>query len=301
MISLVTLYDEAGLGPRLRDWLAAKGLASRCQAAEIHPFPDGEIRVRVPEAVTDTVVVVCTLDHPSEKTLALTFVCDVLRGLGAKRLWLVAPYLAYMRQDIAFHPGEGVSAASYARLLSRLVDAMMTVDPHLHRIPNLEDVYTVPSTALHATDVIGDWLNGRLTGKALLIGPDRESEQWVTAVAARCGLPFRVLDKVRLGDRQVEIRVPDFSAEDFDTVVLVDDMVSTGHTLMQVARQLRAQGIGDVRAVFVHALFGEDTAEEMREAGIGELAGCNTVAHASNRIDVTPMIGEWVAGMAAGR
>lgn len=301
MISLVTLYDEAGLGPRLRDWLAGQGLDSRCQAAEIHAFPDGEIRVRVPEAVSETVVVVCTLDHPSEKTLALTFVCDVLRGLGAKRLWLVTPYLAYMRQDIAFHPGEGISAASYARLLSRLVDAMVTVDPHLHRIPNLEDVYTVPSTALHATDVIGDWLNGRLTGKALLIGPDRESEQWVTAVAARCGLPFRVLDKERLGDRKVVIQVPDLAAEGYDTVVLVDDMVSTGHTLMQVARQLRAQGIRDVRAVCVHALFGEDTTNEMRDAGIGELASCNTVAHATNRIDVTPMIGAWVSNRVRGR
>lgn len=294
MISLVTLYDEAELGPRLQSWLASKDIASHCQAAEIHAFPDGEIRVRVPEPVSETVVLICTLDHPSEKTLALTFVSDVLRSMGAKRIWLAAPYLAYMRQDIAFHPGEGVSAASYARLLSRSVDAMVTVDPHLHRIPDLEDVYTIPSTALHATDIIGDWLEDRLPGKSLLIGPDRESEQWVTAVAARCGQPFRVLDKERLGDRQVVIQVPDLSAEGLQTVVLVDDMVSTGQTLMKVARALRSQGIKDIRAVFVHALFGPETAAEMHDAGIGELVSCNTVAHPTNGIDVTIMMGEWV-------
>ncbi len=295
MISLVTLYDNAGLGVRLQAWLSAQGIASHCQAAEIHAFPDGEIRVRVPESVYETAVVVCTLDHPSEKTLALTFICDVLRGMGVTRLWLVIPYLAYMRQDIAFHPGEGVSAASYARLLSRLADALVTIDPHLHRITRLEEVYSLPATTLHATDVLGDWLAGQLPGKALLIGPDRESEQWVTAVAARCHQPFRVLDKERLGDRQVVIRVPDLSAEGLETVVLVDDMVSTGHTLMKVAQQLQAQGIRDIRAVCVHALFDTGTADEMREAGIRELISCNTVFHDSNRMDVTPLLGAWLA------
>ncbi len=294
MIDLVTLYDDAGLGPRLRDWLSAQGRACRCQAAEIHAFPDGEIRVRIPEPVGEDVVLVCSLDHPSEKTLALTFVSDVLRGMGARRLRLVIPYLAYMRQDIAFHPGEGVSAASYARLLSRLGDALVTVDPHLHRIPRLEDVYSLPATALHATGILGDWLKERLDGPSLLIGPDRESEQWVTAVAARCAQPFLVLDKERLGDRQVEIRVPDLRDRGPLSVVLVDDMVSTGHTLMKVATQLRRQGLTDIRAVFVHALFGEDTTREMRASGIHELASCNTVAHVTNRIDITPLLGEWL-------
>ena len=114
------------------------------------------------------------------------------------------------------------------------------------------------------------------------------------AVAERCGQPFRVLDKERLGDRQVVIQVPDLSSEGLQTVVLVDDMVSTGQTLMKVARELRAQGIDDIRAVFVHALFGPETAAEMHDAGIGELVSCNTVAHPTNGIDVTIMLGEWV-------
>ena len=295
MIRLVSLYDEAGLGRSLGQWLEARGQACRVEDGEIHRFPDGEIRLRLNGKPADVTVLVCSLDQPSEKTLALVFAAELLRQQGARRLLLVAPYLAYMRQDIAFHPGEGVSAASYARLLSRYVDGLVTVDPHLHRIPQLEQVYRVPCQALHATTILGEWLKTQLTGPALLIGPDRESEQWVTAVAQECGQPCLVFDKERLGDRQVEIRVPDLRERGLaTTMVLVDDMVSTGHTLMKVARALREQGFTDIRAVCVHALYGEDTAAAMADSGLKEVASCNTVRHPGNRLDVTALLGQGV-------
>jgi phosphoribosylpyrophosphate synthetase len=80
-----------------------------------------------------TVVLACSLARPDEKTLPLLFAADAARDLGAAKVLLAAPCLAYLRQDRRFHAGEAVTSRSYAALLSRAFDALVTADPHLHR------------------------------------------------------------------------------------------------------------------------------------------------------------------------
>jgi len=119
----------------------ANGLEGELAAAEFHRFPDGEryIRFDTPPAGR-SVVLVCTLDRPDEKFLTLAFAAGSARDLGASRIGLVAPYLAYMRQDKAFKPGEAVTSVHFARLLSQSVDWLVTIDPHLHRLSALDAV-----------------------------------------------------------------------------------------------------------------------------------------------------------------
>ena len=149
-----------------------------------------------------SVVIACTLDRPDAKIAGLLFAADAARELGAKRVGLAAPYLCYMRQDRRFQPGEAVTSRSFAALISRHFDWLVTVDPHLHRYRALNEIYSIPALALHAGPVIADWIMQNVT-KPYLIGPDRESSQWIEAVAGACGAPWAVLTKTRTGDRSV--------------------------------------------------------------------------------------------------
>lgn len=262
---------------------------------DLHRFPDGEWRIRLLGKPDENVVLVCSLDQPNDKTVALVLLCGLLRDMGVKHITLVTPYLAYMRQDVAFNPGEGVSARYFARLLSGLVDRLITIDPHLHRIAALEEVYSIPCVTLHAAPLLGEWVRDNLSGVAL-IGPDGESEQWVSEVAGIAAAPFAVMQKKRFGDRDVRIEVPDLSAWKGRTILLVDDMISTGRTLMVVAEQLRQQGFDDVRALCVHALHDDEAAAKMKTAGINSVLSCNTVVHASNAVDISDFLLQAMTG-----
>jgi len=189
-----------------------------------------------------------------------------------------------MRQDVAFHPGEAVSQRIIGRLLADTFDEVVTVDPHLHRTGNFPDA--VPAgraIALKATAPMAAYLSQPDYAQALLIGPDEESEQWVGEIAAITGQAFAVARKCRQGDNEVTIELPDITVTG-KKVVLVDDMISTGHTLAETAILLCRAGAASVEAVATHALFSSDAEQQLRQAGIEKLTTTDSIPHASNRI-----------------
>lgn len=257
---------------------------------EIRSFPDGESFVRIDSEVRGRhVVIVCTLDRPDEKFLRLALLAGTARDLGAARVGLVSSYLPYMRQDIRFNPGEGITSVYFARLLSSQVDWLVTVDPHLHRRNSLSEIYTIPAVVAHAATAIGDWIRENVSAP-VVIGPDSESEQWVSVVAERAAAPYSVLTKKRLGDR--DVRVSDAEAKRWQgrTPVLVDDIVSTARTMIAAATQFREVGFSDIVAIGVHALFAGQAYEELKGAGVGRVVTCNSVSHASNGVDISPYL-----------
>ena len=267
-----------------------RGLAANLDAelgqSEVRRFPDGESYVRIDSDVRGRdVVVVCTLDRPDEKFLPLAFFAATARELGAKRIGLVAPYLAYMRQDKRFRPGEGVTSAYFANLLGERIDWLVTMDPHLHRHKSLAEIYAIPTAVAHAGSAIGDWIRARVSAP-VVVGPDGESEQWVAAVAEQARAPYFVLEKTRLGDRDVKVSTPDTDRWKGRTPVLVDDIVSTARTMIAAAAQFREAGFGDIVAVGVHALFAGGAYDDLKGSGVSRIVTCNTVPHPSNDIDV---------------
>jgi hypothetical protein len=140
---LLHFDDEAAPAQRLAD---ASGLPA--QAIERHRFPDGELKLRLPVdaagRLPPNAVLLRSLHQPNEKLVELLLAARTARTLGVQHLTLVAPYLAYMRQDIAFHHGEAVSQQVVGGFLAGLFDAVITVDPHLHRIERLEQAIAVP-------------------------------------------------------------------------------------------------------------------------------------------------------------
>ncbi len=169
----------------------AQSLAATLDATtgdvEIRRFPDGETYLRLLGDVDGReIMIVCTLDRPDDKILPLLFLAATARELGARAIGLVAPYLAYMRQDRRFNPGEAVTSRQIARLLSDSFDWLATVDQHLHRYSALSEIYRIPTKVVHAAPLISEWIRKNVE-TPLIIGPDSESEQWVSAVAKEAG------------------------------------------------------------------------------------------------------------------
>ena len=285
---LFGLPESRVLGERL-------ALASNAEVGElsVRDFPDCETYVRLEtDPSTRVVAVVGTLAKPNERILPLLFVAGAARQLGASSVGIVAPYLPYMRQDTAFHPGEAVTARLLADLIAVEADWLLTVDPHLHRIASLSDIYRIQATALHCTDAIATWIAANVN-QPLIVGPDEESRQWASGIAAAARAPFVVLKKQRRGDEQVVITPPDLTGYEGRTPVLVDDIISTGRTMIAALRQLREQlptGEQPV-CVGVHALFGPGVHDALREAGAGRIVTTNTIPHSSNGIDIVPSLG----------
>jgi len=206
--------------------------------------------------------------------------------------------LAYMRQDIAFHPGEAVSQRIVGPFLASLFDAVVTVDPHLHRVATLpEAVPAAQAVVVSGAPLLADWIVQQRPG-ALLVGPDGESAQWVAQAAQRHGLQHAVCTKERHGDRSVTIALPPLDVQG-RAVVLLDDMASTGHTLAQATRLLLQAGAASVDVAVTHALIAPDALTALHEAGVGCFWSTDCVAHASNAVAMAPALATALAQVAA--
>lgn len=258
----------------------------------IRHFPDGESFVKINTDVKNKdVLLVCGLDHPDAKVMALLFFASLAKELGAQSVTLIAPYLGYMRQDIRFHEGEAISSTIFATFLSQHIDRLITIDPHLHRHKTLDEIYTVPAVALHATQTIATWVKKTIS-LPVLIGPDEESEQWVSEVARQADVPFIILTKKRYGDRDVEVSVPDVHLYQGHTPVLIDDIISTARTMIETVNHLRVAEMNSPICIGVHAIFAEGAYVALLNSGVEKVITCNTIPHISNAIDVGPLISE---------
>ncbi len=266
-------------------------------ALETRAFPDGETYLRLLANVKDrSVVMVCTLAHPNDKILPLLFAAAAARDLGASRVGLVAPYLSYMRQDRRFLPGEAVTSRSFAALISKAFDWLATVDPHLHRYRGLDELYRIACRALHAAPVIAAWIK-RNVSKPFLVGPDAESTQWVAEVARDCAAQFAVLRKQRLGDREVRAMADGLVLPAGTTPVLLDDIVSSGETLLEGLRLLGSMTPLATVAIAVHGLAVPQAQERIAAAG-ARLVTTNSVPNADAAIDLADLLASAIGELA---
>jgi ribose-phosphate pyrophosphokinase len=280
-------YDQ--LADRLAELLAGdRG------AVETRHFPDGESYARLMDDVSGRdVIFVASLDRPDGKILPLMFAASTARELGAKTVGLVVPYLPYMRQDRRFHEGEAITSRWFAKLVSSFADWMVTIDPHLHRYHSLDEIYDMEAHSLQAAPLISAWISDKVE-KPLLVGPDMESEQWVSAVAESVNAPFTILEKNRKGDRDVEVSRPDVSAWQDHTPILVDDIISTARTMIETIGRIEEVGLQPPICIGVHAVFAEQGYETLKEASPADIVTCNTIAHETNVIEVADLLADGI-------
>ncbi len=262
----------------------APGLNSRVAPLAWRHFPDGESLVTIDDGLEGAdVAILVSLRDPDPMALPLRFAAQAAREFGARSVGLIAPYLAYMRQDTRFHPGEAVSAPMFAHFLEEAFDWLVTVDPHLHRFARLEALYRIPVRHVSATPAVAAWI-AREVSDPILIGPDGESEQWVAGIAGLAGLPFQVLRKERRGDYDVEVSLPDAAAATARTPVLVDDIVSSGRTMLETVAHLKQLSASAPVLVAIHPVFAGDAYHQLQAAGPVRIASTDTIAHPSNAI-----------------
>ncbi len=260
---------------------------------QIHRFPDGESKISLPDSLPEQVILCRTLHQPNDKLIEIELTAATARALGAKHLTLVAPYLPYMRQDKAFYPGEAVSQLIIGAMLARQFDALITVDPHLHRIEKLQQAVPIDQAiTLHATDPMADFISQHLENQ-LLIGPDHESEQWVSAIAAAGSFDYVIAAKQRSGDHEVTIQLPEHDYSNRH-LVLIDDIASTGRTLEETVLHVKRYQPASITVMVTHAMFVEDATQRLIAAGVDSIISSDSIPHHSNQISLVPILADAV-------
>lgn len=273
----------------------AEHLGVPFQCVDIHRFPDGECKLQLSEVMPAHAILCRSLDHPDKKLFEIILAAAGARQLGAKSVSLVAPYLCYMRQDKAFNPGEVISQRVVGKLLADYFDKVVTVDAHLHRVHALQDVIPARSAInASATVAMADFIHDRVE-RPYLLGPDAESEQWVSEIAAAYQMDFGVASKRRYGDRHVEISLP-MRIEQARHIVLVDDVASTGQTLIKAIALLAEFRPASVAVMVTHALFVDDAIEQLNAVGVTDIWSCDSIGHASNKIKLVDVLASAIVG-----
>jgi len=258
---------------------------------KLHIFPDEESLITLPTELAEHVIVFRSLNQPNNKLPELLLVSNALRQHGVKRISLIAPYLCYMRQDKENKPGEIISQKIIGKFLASLFNDVLTVDTHLHRIAELKEA--IPATHavnLLATNPIVEFLKQRVDNM-MILGPDSESEQWVSEISNALGCEFAIANKVRKGDKSVEITFPE---KDFENknIIIVDDMASTGRTMGIAAEILKSKGAQSISALVTHALFMGDAKGFLIEKGITNIWSSDTISDETNSFETHQIIAE---------
>ena len=288
------------IGGSSSDGLAARvarELGTESAKLEIKKFPDGEKYLRVLEDVKgeDVVVIQSISRMPDEFLFEYLLLVDTLKDLGAKRVVSFVPYFAYARQDERFNPGEALSFKTVSKLIESVgTDEIYTIDMHQHRVLRSSDVFKIPSRNLSAMPLLADYVEkaGNLQ-KPLIIGPDAEAEQWAKLVAERLHTDYDVFEKKRFGSENVQVRPRNANAKDRD-VLIVDDIISTGGTIVEALKMLFSQGAKKIDVACTHPLLMGGALAKIYETGAQNVIGTDTVPSPVSYVSVAPLIVEQI-------
>ena len=261
----------------------AKEMNVKLANVEIRKFPDQETYVRIHDDIKDEEVILVQNAYPDDKIVELFLLQDAIEENGAKRLVTVIPYYGYARQDKLFNPGEAISARGLAGHLELDCDMVMTIDIHTEEILEWFDIESKNITAMNE---IGKYLMDK--GVELVISPDKGGiERAKTAsIAANCD--FDALEKKRIDSNTVEMK-PIQADVSGKTVAIVDDIISTGGTIMTAAKQLKARGAKTVLAACTHGLFVGDSFDRLRGICDGVIS-TDTLPNPAPFVSVAPEI-----------
>jgi ribose-phosphate pyrophosphokinase len=283
----------------INNFLLAKKIAEKTglDYVEINyeKFPDKESHINIPVNVKGKKVFV-NVDYAQapDQLLSVSFLIgETLKRLGAKKVFLIAPYLIYMRQDKEFIKGDVVSAPIVCKLIAKHFDGIITIDPHLHRIHSLKPFFGNKVSIISATKTLGEFLKNKKED-FVLVGPDEESKQWVKKVASISKREFVVATKERLGSRKVRVHIQRKGVILKNRkAIIIDDIISTGHTILEGIKGLKKEKVKSIECYCIHGIFAEKALEKIRLVGAKAYAS-NTMVNPVAKIDVSEIISEKV-------
>ena len=275
------------LGPTV-----AKKLRSKHSKLFFSKFPDDEIYIRFDCGLRGMKVVLVQSFYKNinDCLIEAILAARTAEDLGAKKIILAAPYFPYLRQDKKFHNGEAVSQKIIAGLMNNYFDEILIMDPHLHRESKLGHIFKIKSKKLTANSLIADYIKKNIKNP-VIIGTDEESYKWAKSVAELIGVESRILEKKRYSSYHVEVKLSKKIDLKNKNAVIVDDIVSTGHTILETANKLRKFGAGKIYCICVHGIFVNSALEKLQRAGI-KVISTNTIPSRVARIDVGKIFGD---------
>ncbi len=265
--------------------------------SKVEQFPDGELYVRVMGDVEgETVALIQSMAlRPNDYLVEYLLMVDALRSLGARKILGVIPYVPYARQDARFNKGEALSMEVVAKLIERSgTEAIVTIDMHLHRLSDPSQVFGIPVVNLSAAPLLTRYVveNYGLR-EPVVIGPDEEAEQWAREGASAIDAEYDVMEKVRKSATEVVIQPKKLDVEGRDVIIL-DDIISTGGTMVEAVKVLKKAGARRIIAACTHPLLVRRALEKILSEGAEDVVGTDTVASAVSRVSVAPLIIEGV-------
>jgi len=274
----------------------AKRLKAKYSELQVKKFPDGETKIRFLADVKGKDVILVQSFYGdmnwdvNDCVVEAIFAAETARDLGAKKVFLAAPYFPYLRQDKRFKPGESISLKIMAGLVDGHFDKVFVVDPHLHREAQLSHIFKIHSHKITSNPWIADYIRKNIKNP-LIVGPDWESYKWAQRVAEQIGCEYVILEKVRYSGRKVKVTLNKKIDLDNKPVVFVDDMISTGNTILEASKNIRKLVAKKFYCVAVHGLFVEGALEKLRKANI-EAVTTNTIPNKVAKIDVSGIVAD---------
>ena len=255
-------------------------------------FPDSETYLRFDTKVKNRKIILVQsfYGNVNDDLVEAMFAAATARSLGAKKISLVAPYFPYFRQDKRFRKGECINIEIVAKLIDSYFDEIFIIDPHLHRKNKLSNIFRIKSHNLTANSLIADYIEKNIKNP-VLIGPDIESYKWAEKTAKMIKCDYTILRKLRKSAREVKVKMKEKIDFKDRNAVIVDDIISTGHTLLETIKHLKRLGAKKITCIAVHGLFAENALEKLRKTG-AKIIATNTIPNPVAKIDVSGLVAE---------
>ncbi len=266
----------------------AKNLKIKYSELSVEKFPDGEINIKFKTDLKNKKVILVQsfYDNLNEKIIETLFAYYTAKDLGAKKIELISPYFPYFRQDKRFEKGQGVSIRIISKLF-KVFDKIYFIDPHLHRIKKLKQVFK-NGKKLDATPLISRYVKKRKIKNPLFIGPDIESGQWAKKAADIIDEESAILRKKRYSDRKVEIKLNKKINVKERNLILVDDIISTGHTMLETIKKIEKMKPKKIYCVAIHGVFADKkTLNKLKKHS--EIICTNTIPNKEGKIDISEL------------
>lgn len=268
----------------------SKYLAAGYSKLKVKKFPDEELYVKLPskKRIKGKKIILVQSFHGNlnEKIVETLMAFYTAKDLGAKKVELFSLYFPYFRQDKRFNPGEVVSIQVISELFKDF-DKIYFIDPHLHRIKNLKDVFK-NGKRLTSVNIIADYLKNKKIKDKIFVGPDVESEQWAKQVADNLEAESTILRKKRLGDRKVKIKFSGEAEVKGKTVIIIDDIISTGHTMFETIKGVKKYKPKQIYCITIHGIFADRKQLDKLKKN-AKVISTNTIPTKAAKIDISSL------------
>jgi len=267
-------------------WEVSQKLGSPLGKCEVKKFPDDELYVRVTSKVKGETCAVVKTVRSSDDLVELLLLLSALRDSGARAVHTVTPYLAYMRQDKQFNPGEALSAKTILQIIDELSDDVTTINCHFLGGAGDFIYEKVRLRNLDATPLLAGYFKSKVRNP-IVVAPDKGSVAYAKHAAQMLDCPFNHLSKKRVSGEQVIIKEKNLDVKGMD-VLMLDDIISTGGTIAKAAAVVRGWKPGSVNVGCVHGLFLNGV--QQFKGAADRIVATNSIPSAVSKVSLADLI-----------